>query len=370
MSRHLGQEGLVFIKKDNTNCGGEERESHVMEDRKAINMEPSSSRGDRRELPCSMHLPRDMDNSKRGVEDSMLSRGIRKLEERQFQMKFKSPKEDCSPEDCCCCFYFIYLLFNQEIKPPAYEGNPAVNMISSATKRGKDVTGLKSTSGPGYSYFKNISTGSSIDSKTSWFDRYCSGDKDNQPSAPSEDDNEGWLSRPDNPLVNTQVSTPASNDQNNIDEDADQTLININDDSLTMSDSQVASQRQPSQTPSQPSSRAYPTLGKLESMIDWLTSLGCFSSWCILSNQKLTFTDFPDFFHYQTSWPLNCHLINASSLIHHVMSTCLYSHLPYFDMNCVVLVTNSERVFVIEECAERSFIKDTSLRILLSVRQT
>lgn len=136
------------------------------------------------------------------------------LPSKDSKLQFRSPREDCSPEDCCCCFYFLYLLFNQEIKPPAYDANPAVSGIRALAARGsgsksraKDVT--DSARAPGYSYFKNISTGSSIDSKSSWlFERLsCPTDSSVPPADdhekhdmgsardPSDDDNEsdGWM---------------------------------------------------------------------------------------------------------------------------------------------------------------------------------
>lgn len=65
-------------------------------------------------------------------------------------LKFKSPREECSPEDCCCCFYFIYLLFHQ--KDPS-------SMVSPVVKTTDRLSG--------YSFFKNISsTRCSIDSSS------------------------------------------------------------------------------------------------------------------------------------------------------------------------------------------------------------
>lgn len=142
----------------------------------------------------------------------------------QSRMKFQSPKEDCSPEDCCCCFYFIYLLFNLDVKPPAYEANPAVNGIRMLAKAGSGSKGkdaVDSGRSPGYSYFKNISTGSSIDSKSSWFDRYCNRD---QVRDPSDDDNEsdGWMIlHPNNdakkdPENQTAQSTPSTDHNDHV----------------------------------------------------------------------------------------------------------------------------------------------------------
>ena len=157
------------------------------------------------------------------------------------QMKFRSPKEDCSPEDCCCCFYFLYLLFHQEIKPPAYEANPAVNSIRMLAKKGgasrsaaKDVVDCSRS--PGYSYFKNLSTGSSIESKSSWLDRYCARD---QIRDPSDDDNEsdGWMmanqssgTAGGNPAASQTAQSTPSTDQNDHADEPIIDLISDNDD--------------------------------------------------------------------------------------------------------------------------------------------
>jgi hypothetical protein len=88
-------------------------------------------------------------------------------------LKFKSPREECSPEDCCCCFYFLYLLFNPETKPAAFESNASSSKVVSSMmmspekllKVKKNTDRVLSSGGPGYSFFKNISsTRSSIDS--------------------------------------------------------------------------------------------------------------------------------------------------------------------------------------------------------------
>lgn len=71
--------------------------------------------------------------------------------------KFKNPADECAPEDCCCCFYFLYLLFDNDNKPSVYEVSPKKLLKEGTTK-----------TGPGYSYYSNMSTGSSIDSKNSW----------------------------------------------------------------------------------------------------------------------------------------------------------------------------------------------------------
>lgn len=100
-------------------------------------------------------------------------------------LKIRSPREECSPEDCCCCFYFLYLLFNQDFKPASFVGernkvvssvmNKAQNKIISKTSPNKKFPVhshqdkvLSSSAGPGYSYFRNISTASSIESKGSF----------------------------------------------------------------------------------------------------------------------------------------------------------------------------------------------------------
>lgn len=83
--------------------------------------------------------------------------------------KIKNPADECAPEDCCCCFYFLYLLFDNDNKP--HEVLPKKLLpIETGTN-----------TGPGYSYYSNMSSGSSIDSKNSFFGRY---------HPPSCDDNE------------------------------------------------------------------------------------------------------------------------------------------------------------------------------------
>ncbi|KAI1287286.1 hypothetical protein HDE_10079 [Halotydeus destructor] len=51
------------------------------------------------------------------------------------QLGFKSPKDDCRPEDCCCCCLFVYLLFGKEIQSPyKYQSPSNLNAKSSETK--------------------------------------------------------------------------------------------------------------------------------------------------------------------------------------------------------------------------------------------
>lgn len=83
--------------------------------------------------------------------------------------------------DCCCCCFFLYLLFDSDGKPPH-----APTKLEPTAKTSAN-----------YCYFNNMSAGSSIDSKSSWIDRYCpkrdnNAQKDNS-TGDDDDDSDGWM---------------------------------------------------------------------------------------------------------------------------------------------------------------------------------
>ena len=82
---------------------------------------------------------------------------------------FKSPRDDCRPEDCCCCCLFVYLLFGKEIKSQKYQ----------STLKPSDKKDM-----PNYCYFNNLSDDTGDCS--SWF-------IDKQPKKDDDGDSDGWM---------------------------------------------------------------------------------------------------------------------------------------------------------------------------------
>ena len=217
--------------------------------------------------------------------------------QQQEVMKFKSPRDECSPEDCCCCFYFLYLLFNQEIKPPAFDGSSGSKVVSniissvpvvksSTQKMGMNQDKVLSSGGPGYSYFRNISTGSSIDSKSSWMGAPDTQDNKGQekqepavgilvdtaslskdPSENDDNESDGWLG------VHASIAqgSPASNDHNSANDELDDQEDNSRHVSTELHSADhglMSSGEYPRLPPVPVSSETYPSRSKMESVID------------------------------------------------------------------------------------------------------
>ena len=155
-------------------------------DKRVISQQPGSHEDEKSELMLMKRMAAPSGSKGRSVYQETTTEStlpdVSFLRRASSRLKFRSPKEDCAPEDCCCCLYFIYLLFNQEIKPPAYEGNAAMNMMKVPMKLAKGGAGKlvgkkiighdlvedvsKSVKTPGYSYFKDSTSNSVTDAET------------------------------------------------------------------------------------------------------------------------------------------------------------------------------------------------------------
>jgi len=117
-------------------------------------------------------------SSDKSAQEKMAMPITRQPNNHQKTFGFKSPRDDCRPEDCCCCCLFVYLLFGKEIESPS---KYAFNSVMDKKKQ-------EDKSRASFCYFNNI-TGEDTSYErpnNDWYEKYCL--QDNR-----DDDSDGWM---------------------------------------------------------------------------------------------------------------------------------------------------------------------------------